>query len=79
MMGHICSAKDLLTKRSFFFRIVDQTITSLESLFEELKILGDELEIFIDKLFSCSKEELIKHCKDLRLKLKDNSRKESDR
>jgi len=33
---------------------------------------------FFSNLFSLSKEELLKHCKDLYLKLKDNSRGEAD-
>lgn len=65
-------------KVEFFFRILDQTLTSLKNRFEELKTLDDVFGFFSSKLFSYPKDELMKHCKDLHLKLKDDSRNETD-
>lgn len=62
----------------FYFRVLDQTITSLKDRFEELKTFTDVFGFFSNDLFNYSNDELIKHCKDLHLKLKDDSSSESD-
>lgn len=62
----------------FYFRVLDQTITSLKDRFEELKTFTDVFGFFSNNLFNYSNDELIKHCKDLNLKLKDDSSSESD-
>ncbi|KAF2904381.1 hypothetical protein ILUMI_01802 [Ignelater luminosus] len=61
-----------------FFRILNQTLTSLKNRFEELKTFHDAFGFFGSKLFSYSKDELMKHSKDLYLKLKDDSRSETN-
>lgn len=63
----------------FYFRILDQTITSLKDRFDELKTFSDVFGFFSNNLlFNYSNDELMKHCKDLNLKLKDDLSRESD-
>lgn len=64
-------------KTNFFNKILDQTLSSLTNRFEELKTF-DDIFGFFSNLSSISEEELLKHCKDLHLKLKDDSRGEAD-
>lgn len=65
-------------KVEFFFRILDQAITSLKDRFEELQTFTEVFGFFSVNLFNYSDDELMKHCKDLNLKLKDDSHNESD-
>lgn len=62
----------------FYFRILDQTITSLKNRFEELKTFTEVFGFLSANLLNCSNDDLMKHCKDLYLKLKDDSSSESD-
>lgn len=64
-------------KTEFFYRILDQTLSSLNNRFEELNTF-DNIFGFFSNLFSLSEEELLKHYKDLYLKLKDDSRGETN-
>ena len=48
-------------KVEFYFRILDQTITSLKDRFEELKTFTDVFGIFSVNLFNYSNDELMKH------------------
>ncbi|VEN43467.1 unnamed protein product [Callosobruchus maculatus] len=60
-------------------RILDQTLTSLKERFEELETFTDVFGFFTNNnLFSYSKDVLMKHCKDLNLKLKDSSNSDTD-
>lgn len=66
-------------KVEVFFRILDQTLTSLKDRFEELETFTDVFGFFTNNnLFSYSKDDLMKHCKDLNLKLKDSSNSDTD-
>lgn len=62
----------------FYFRILDQTITSLKDRFDELKTFSDVFGFLSNNFFDYSNDELMKHCKDLNLKLKDDIISESD-
>lgn len=64
-------------KVELFYRILDQTLSSLRSRFEELQTFNDIFG-FLTKMGSHSDEDLLKYCKDLHLKLQDQSREESD-
>lgn len=68
--------RKLISKQTFFYRILDQTLSPLNNRFEELKTFDDVFGFF-SNLFSFSEEELLKHCKDLHLKLKDDFRGEN--
>lgn len=64
-------------KVEFFYRILDQTLSSLRSRFEELQTFNNIFG-FLTNVRSHSDENLLKYCKDLHLKLQHESRDESD-
>lgn len=48
----------------FYFRILDQTITSLKDRFHKSQTFTDVFGFFSNNLFNYSNDELMKHCKD---------------
>lgn len=64
-------------KFNFFNVIIDQTVSSLQSRFEQLEAFNNTFGFF-NNLSLISENELLKNCKNLHIHLKDDARNEAD-